>query len=92
MGMIAYAIAVAFYTLLAIWRIHRAAKREARELAAAQNLRGPTARVWWSKLARARPAKQFELSAIVEIEKVKAIIEFWFVLIFCLSLAGCKMG
>ncbi len=37
MGMIAYAIAVAFYTLLAIWRIHRAAKREARELAVAQN-------------------------------------------------------
>jgi hypothetical protein len=37
MGMIAYAIAVAFYTLLAIWRIHRAAKREARALAAAQN-------------------------------------------------------
>jgi hypothetical protein len=32
MGMIAYAIAVAFYTLLAIWRIHRAAKREARRL------------------------------------------------------------
>ena len=30
MGMIAYAVAVAFYTLLAIWRIHRAAKREAR--------------------------------------------------------------
>jgi hypothetical protein len=37
MGMIAYAIAVAFYTLLGIWRIHRAAKREARELAAAQS-------------------------------------------------------
>ncbi len=37
MGMVAYAIAVAFYTLLAIWRIRRAAKREARELAA-QNL------------------------------------------------------
>ena len=36
MGMVAYAIAVAFYTLLAIWRIRRAAKREARELAAAQ--------------------------------------------------------
>jgi hypothetical protein len=35
--MIAYAVAVAFYTLLAIWRIHRAAKREGRELAAAQN-------------------------------------------------------
>jgi hypothetical protein len=37
MGMVTYAIAVAFYTLLAIWRIHRAARREARELAAAQN-------------------------------------------------------
>jgi len=37
MGMITYAIAVAFYTLLAIWRIHRAAKREARELATSQN-------------------------------------------------------
>ena len=36
MGMVAYAIAVAFYTLLAIWRIRRAAKREARELAATQ--------------------------------------------------------
>jgi membrane protein implicated in regulation of membrane protease activity len=36
MGMVAYAIAVALYTLLAIWRIHRAAKREARELKAAQ--------------------------------------------------------
>ena len=35
MGMIAYAIAVAFYTLLAVWRIHRAAKREAREPAVA---------------------------------------------------------
>jgi hypothetical protein len=37
MGMVTYAIAVAFYTLLAIWRIHRAARREARELVAAQN-------------------------------------------------------
>jgi hypothetical protein len=36
MGMVDYAIAVAFYTLLAIWRIRRAAKREARELAATQ--------------------------------------------------------
>jgi len=26
-GMVAYAVAVAFYTLLAIWRIHRAAKK-----------------------------------------------------------------
>jgi hypothetical protein len=32
MGMIVYAVAVAFYTLLAVWRIHRAAKREARRL------------------------------------------------------------
>jgi len=32
MGMVAYAIAVAFYTLLAVWRMHRAAKREARRL------------------------------------------------------------
>ena len=37
MGMIAYAIAVAFYTLLAVWRIHRAAKRAACALAAAQS-------------------------------------------------------
>jgi hypothetical protein len=37
MGMIAYAVAVAFYTLLAIWRIHRAARREACALAAGQN-------------------------------------------------------
>ena len=37
MGMVAYAIAVAFYSLLAIWRIHRATKREARRSQAAQN-------------------------------------------------------
>jgi hypothetical protein len=37
MGMIAYAIAVAFYTLLAVWRTHRAAKREARRLRAEQD-------------------------------------------------------
>jgi len=36
-GMVAYAIAVAFYTLLAVWRIHRAAKREARRLRMEQN-------------------------------------------------------
>jgi hypothetical protein len=36
MGMIAYAVAVAFYTLLAVWRIHRAAKRAARVVAAVQ--------------------------------------------------------
>jgi hypothetical protein len=34
MGMVIYAVAVAFYTLLAAWRIHRAARREARELVA----------------------------------------------------------
>src|SRR5208282_254292 len=37
MGMVAYAVAVAFYTLLAVWRIHRAAKREARRLQAQQD-------------------------------------------------------
>jgi hypothetical protein len=37
MGMIAYAVAVAIYTLVAIWRIHRAAKREAQQLAALQS-------------------------------------------------------
>jgi hypothetical protein len=39
MGMIAYAVAVAFYTLLAIWRIHRAAKHETRRPAAGRNQR-----------------------------------------------------
>jgi membrane protein implicated in regulation of membrane protease activity len=34
MGMIAYSIAVAIYSLLAIWRIHRATKRETRQLQA----------------------------------------------------------
>jgi len=29
---VAYAIAVAFYSMLAIWRIHQATKREARRL------------------------------------------------------------
>jgi hypothetical protein len=37
MGMVAYAIAVAFYSLLAIWRIHRAFKREAHRLQLAKN-------------------------------------------------------
>jgi len=37
MGTVAYAIAVALYSLLAIWRIHRATKREARRLQAALN-------------------------------------------------------
>jgi hypothetical protein len=37
MGMVAYAIVVAFYSLLAIWRIHRAFKREACRLQIAKN-------------------------------------------------------
>ncbi|HUB87232.1 MAG TPA: hypothetical protein VMB22_05025 [Verrucomicrobiae bacterium] len=37
MGTVAYAIAVAFYSLLAIWRLHRAARRDARRLEAMQN-------------------------------------------------------
>ncbi len=37
MGMVTYAIAVAFYTLLAVWRLHRAAQRDARRLQALQN-------------------------------------------------------
>ncbi len=37
MGMIAYAVAVAFYTLLAVWRIHRAVKREAGRVRRAPN-------------------------------------------------------
>lgn len=40
MGMVAYSIAVAFYTLLAVWRIHRAAKREARRLRMEPNAPG----------------------------------------------------
>jgi len=38
LGMVAYAVAVALYTLLAIWRIHRAAKRQARALKIAPHL------------------------------------------------------
>jgi hypothetical protein len=37
MGMVAYAMAVAFYSLLAIWRIHRAIKREAYQLQLTKN-------------------------------------------------------
>lgn len=36
MGIVAYAVAVAFYTLLAVWRLRRAMARDARELAAAR--------------------------------------------------------
>ena len=37
MGMVTYAIAVAFYSLLAVWRLHRAVKRETLRLEAMQN-------------------------------------------------------
>ena len=37
MGIVAYAVAVAFYTLLSVWRLHRAVKREERRREAAQN-------------------------------------------------------
>jgi hypothetical protein len=37
MGMVTYAMAVAFYSLLAIWRIHRAFKREACQLQITKN-------------------------------------------------------
>ena len=57
MGMVAYAVAVAFYTLLAIWRIHRAAKREARRLQALPNQQPLTAEPLRGRnvLAPARP-------------------------------------
>ena len=38
MGVVAYAVAVAFYTLLALWRLRRAHAREAQLLAAARTL------------------------------------------------------
>jgi len=37
LGMVAYSIAVAFYSLLAIWRIHQATKRETQHWQAVQN-------------------------------------------------------
>ena len=36
MGIVAYAIAVAFYTLLAVWRLHRAVRRKRRRREMAQ--------------------------------------------------------
>jgi uncharacterized membrane protein YbaN (DUF454 family) len=38
MGIVAYAVAVAFYTLLAIWRLRRATAREEQRLAAAERI------------------------------------------------------
>ena len=62
MGMVAYAVAVAFYSLLGIWRIHRATKREARlSQAAHNNHRRPA--IWSSKRTRARPTKSVKLLA-----------------------------
>jgi len=46
MGMVAYAIAVAFYTLLAIWRIRRAAKKLAGRQNIASNGKHLTADAW----------------------------------------------
>ena len=46
MGMVAYAIAVAFYTLLAIWRIRRAAKKLAVTQSSATNGKSLTADTW----------------------------------------------
>src|SRR5208283_6089927 len=42
MGMVAYAIAVAFYTLLAIWRIHRSTKKQKARQNACANGNGLT--------------------------------------------------
>jgi hypothetical protein len=46
MGMVAYAIAVAFYTLLAIWRIRRAAKKRAARQNPRTNDKSLTADTW----------------------------------------------
>jgi hypothetical protein len=46
MGMVAYAVAVAFYTLLAIWRIRRAAKKLALRQSSAMNGKHLTADTW----------------------------------------------
>jgi hypothetical protein len=56
MGMVAYAIAVAFYTLLAIWRILRRLRLKTQPPAA-------NAGRWWSKLTRVRPTGSFKLLA-----------------------------
>jgi hypothetical protein len=46
MGIVAYAVAVAFYTLLAIWRIRRAAKKLAGRQNSPTNGKGLTADPW----------------------------------------------
>ena len=46
MGMVAYAIAVAFYTLLAIWRIHRAARKIEAQQNSPTNGKSLTADTW----------------------------------------------
>jgi len=46
MGMVAYAIAVAFYTLLAIWRIRRAAKKVETTQNSGTNEKSLTADAW----------------------------------------------
>ena len=55
-GMVAYAAAVAFYTLLAIWRIRRAAKKlEARQNSAANTNNLPAAT--WVRVEESAPDK-----------------------------------
>jgi Flp pilus assembly protein TadB len=39
LGIVAYAVAVAFYTLLAVWRLRRHAAREAKALREIERLR-----------------------------------------------------
>lgn len=46
MGMVAYAVAVAFYTLLAIWRIRRAAKKSEARQNSCTNDKSFTADAW----------------------------------------------
>jgi len=46
MGMVAYAVAVAFYTLLAIWRIRRAAKKSASRQNSCTNDKSLTVDTW----------------------------------------------
>ena len=60
MGMVAYAIAVAFYTLLAIWRIHRAAKKlKARQNPHGEWQKSDAGRKPGSAWKTARPTKSF---------------------------------
>ena len=54
MGMVAYAVAVAFYTLLAIWRIRRAAKKLEARQNSATNGKSLTVDTWAAVDTRAK--------------------------------------